>query len=70
MRLAQFPQLQQLTRSQKLKLAEELWLEAVDDSEPMSPQHRRLVDGRWKDYRAGKEKRISMAELEARVARR
>jgi putative addiction module component (TIGR02574 family) len=70
MTLAQFPQLQKLTRNQKLKLAEELWLAAVDDSKPMSAQHRRLVDGRWTAYRAGMVKRISMAELEARIARR
>jgi len=70
MTLAQFPQLQKLTKSQKLKLAEELWLSAVDDSKPISAEHRRLVDSRWRVYRAGKVKRISMAELEARIARR
>ena len=70
MTLAQFPQLQKLTKSQKLKLAEELWLSALDDSKPMSAQHRRMVDSRWSAYRAGEVKRISITELEARVARR
>lgn len=70
MALARFPELQNLTKRQKLKLAEELWLDAVDDGKKMTAQHRRLVDTRWGAYRAGKVKRISMAELEARVGRR
>ena len=70
MALAHFPELQKLTKSQKLRLAEELWLDAVDDGKRMSAKHRRLVDSRWTAYRAGKVKRISMAELEARVGRR
>lgn len=70
MALARFPELQKLTKNQKLKLAEELWLDAVDDPKKMSAKHRRLVDARWGAYRTGKVKRISMAELEARVGRR
>ena len=70
MALAHFPALQKLSKSQKLKLAEELWFAAVDDATPVSAAQRRLVDARWSAYRSGKAKRITMLELEARLARR
>ena len=70
MALAQFPELKKLPKRQKLKLAEELWREAVDDSLPVSADDRALLDSRWKAYRAGKAARISLQELERRVARK
>jgi putative addiction module component (TIGR02574 family) len=70
MALAQFPELKKLPKRQKLKLAEELWREAVDDSQPVSTDDRALLDSRWKAYRAGKVGRISLQELERRVARK
>ena len=70
MALARFPELQKLPRRQKLKLAEELWREAVDDSASVSVADRALLDSRWKAYRAGKVERISLEELERRVARK
>jgi hypothetical protein len=39
MTLTQFPDLQKLPKRQKLKLAEELWFAAVDDSAPVSADH-------------------------------
>ncbi len=53
-----------------MKLAEELWRAAVDDSLPVSAKDRALLDMRWKAYRGGKVNRISLAELERRVARK
>jgi putative addiction module component (TIGR02574 family) len=70
MTLAQFPELQKLPKRRKLELAEELWRNAVDDRAPVSVADRALLDSRWKDYRSGKLARISLAELERRVARR
>jgi hypothetical protein len=70
MKLAQFPQLQELTRGQKLELAEELWMAALEDTKTLSADHRRLVDERWSKYRAGKVKRLTMNELEQRMAKR
>lgn len=70
MALAQYPELRKLPKRQKLKLAEELWREAVDDSLPVRSDDRALLDSRWKAYRAGKVERISLEELERRVARR
>ena len=68
MALARFPELRKLPTRQKLKLAEELWREAVDDSVAVSADDRALLDSRWKAYRAGKVERISLQELERRVA--
>jgi putative addiction module component (TIGR02574 family) len=68
MALAQFPELRKLPARQKLKLAEELWRAAVDDSLPVSAKDRALLDSRWKAYRTGKADRISLEELERRVA--
>jgi putative addiction module component (TIGR02574 family) len=68
--LAQFPELRKLPKRQKFKLAEELWCAAVDDNLTVSAADRALLDSRWKAYRAGKSERISLAELERRVARK
>ncbi len=70
MALAQFPELRKLPKRQKLKLADELWRAAVDDRRPVSAEDRALLDSRWKAYRSGKVERISLEELERRVARR
>lgn len=70
MSLASFPQLQKLPKKQRLKLAEELWVSGIDDDVPVSPADRRLLDNRWRDYESGKLKRITLAELERRLAKR
>jgi putative addiction module component (TIGR02574 family) len=68
MGLAQFPELRKLPKRQKLKLAEELWCAAVDDTLPVSAQDRALLDSRWRAYRAGTAERIPLEELKRRVA--
>jgi len=70
MALAQFPELLNLPKRQKLKLADELWRAAVDDRRPVSAADRALLDSRWKAYRSGKAERITPSELEKRVSRR
>ena len=67
MSLASYPKLQKLPRSQKLKLADELWRAGVSDSMPVPAEQKKMLDSRWTAYRAGKAKRIDMAELERRV---
>ena len=67
MTLAQFPQLARLPKHQRMKLAEELWFSGVDDSAPVSALHRKILDERWRAYRAGRTARIPLAELERRV---
>ena len=70
MTLAQFPALQKLPKRKKLQLAEELWCAAVDDDVPVSGEDRAILESRWKAYRSGKMKRITLAELERRLARK
>jgi putative addiction module component (TIGR02574 family) len=69
MTLADFPQLQKLPKRQRFQLADALWLSGIDDAAPVSPAHKHLLDTRWQSYRAGQTKRITLAELERRLAR-
>jgi putative addiction module component (TIGR02574 family) len=68
--LAKFPELQKLSKRQRLKLAEELWFSGVDDSIPVESLDKKLLDDRWSAYQAGTTKRISLAELERRLRRK
>lgn len=68
--LARFPKLTKLPPRQRLELAEELWFSGIDDSVPLSRMERDILDERWKAYRAGKAKRISLDELERRLKRK
>ena len=70
MTLADFPQLKSLTKRQRLALAEELWLSSTDDRPPVSKARKRILDDRWSAYKAGESKRITLAELERRLARK
>jgi putative addiction module component (TIGR02574 family) len=70
MTLASFPELRKLPKKQRFKLAEELWLSGIGESLPVSLNQKKLLDERWEAYRAGKSKRISLAELERRVSRK
>jgi len=70
MTLADFPALKKLPKRQRLKLAEELWFSGVDDTLPVSPGHQMILNERWSDYQAGRARRISLAELERRLARK
>ena len=69
MTLAQFPELTKLPKRQRMKLGEELWFSAVDDSLSVSPAHKKILSERWAAYKAGKTKRITLPELERRLAR-
>lgn len=66
MTLANFPK---LPKRQRMKLAEELWFSGVDDSLPVNPAHKKILDERWTAYKSGKVKRITLPELERRLAR-
>lgn len=47
MTLALFPELTKLSKRQRMKLAEELWFSGVDDSLPVKPVHKKILDERW-----------------------
>lgn len=70
MKLASFPELKKLPREQKLKLADELWQAGVSDSMPVTGEQKRILEKRWADYKAGKAKRISLKELDRRLAQK
>lgn len=70
MTLASFPELKKLPARQRFELAEELWLSGIDDSLPVSPAQKKLLDARWAAYQSGAAKRITLAELERRVSRK
>jgi hypothetical protein len=68
--LANFPELTKLPKRQRMKLAEELWFSEVDDSLPVNhPTHKKILNERWAAYQAGSVKRITLSELERRLAR-
>ena len=56
-----------LPRSRALALANELGLSAMSDDLPVSAHHKRLLTRRWADFKAGRTKAISRAELEQRL---
>lgn len=68
MPLAHFPELTKLSKRQRMKLAEELWFSGVDDNLPVNPVHKKILDERWSAYKSGKVKRITLPELERRLA--
>jgi hypothetical protein len=68
MTLADFPALKKLSKRQRLKLAEELWFSGVDDDLPVCADHRAILNERWSAYQSGRAKRISLSELERRLA--
>jgi putative addiction module component (TIGR02574 family) len=70
MKLANYPELMKLPKSEKLKLADELWLAGISDAMPVPAEQARTLDARWASYRTGKTKRISMAELERRLKKK
>jgi hypothetical protein len=68
--LADFPALTKLPKRQRLKLAEELWFSGVDDSLPVSKRQQKILDERWSAYQKGRARRLSLSELEQRLARK
>jgi len=67
MPLADYPELQKLSRRAKNQLAEELWQAANADA-PVTAAQRRTLDSRWADYKSGKTQAISLTELKRRLA--
>lgn len=69
MTLADFPSLTRLPKRQRLKLAEELWFSGVDDDLAVRAEQKSELDGRWKAYKRGRIRRLSMQELTRRLGR-
>ncbi len=69
MTLASFPALKKLPNRKKLELADALWQAGISDATPVTTKQKKLLAARWADYQAGKSKRISIAEMEQRLAK-
>lgn len=68
--LAAFPELARLSKAKRLKLADELWMASIGDDTPVPKWHQETLDQRWKDYQAGKTKRLTLKQLEQRLEKR
>lgn len=68
--LTEFPELARLSKTRRLKLADELWMSGIADDTPVPQWHQETLDQRWKDYQAGKTKRLTLKQLEQRLAKR
>jgi len=53
-----------------LQLADELWMSGISDDASVPQWHQETLDQRWKDYQAGKTKRLTLKQLEQRLAKR
>jgi hypothetical protein len=67
--LADFPELARLPKARRMKLADELWMSGIGDETRVPQWHQETLDQRWQDYRAGKTKRLTLKELEGRLAK-
>ncbi len=57
-----------LPKRERLKIAECLWLSAIDEAKiPVPEEHKRILKTRLADYQSGKSKPISHEELLRRV---
>ena len=69
MTLANFHDLQRLSRPARLKIAAELWDSAVSDSLPVPTSHRTLLRDRRAAYNRGETPTLTMAELKRSIRR-
>ena len=57
-----------LPKRKRLEIAESLWLSVADEEKmPVPDSHKKVLDARLADYRSGKTKPISHAELMRRL---
>ena len=69
MSLTDFPELARLSKAKRMKLADELWMSSVGDSSQVPRWHQETLDQRWSDYQNGKTKRLTLRQLEQRLAK-
>ena len=68
--LAAFPELARLSKARRLQLADELWMSGISDDASVPQWQQETLDQRWKDYQSGKTKRLTLKQLEQRLAKR
>lgn len=58
----------QLPKRKRLEIAESLWLSVADEEKMAMPEsHKKVLDARLADYRAGKTRPVSHDELMRRL---
>jgi putative addiction module component (TIGR02574 family) len=62
------PELLRLPKKRRMEIAARLWASVEEEADtPVPAAHRAILDKRLADYRSGKSKPISVAELMRRV---
>ena len=64
---AQTNAFKKLSDRQKVAFLKKLLLDAASDKSPVPANHQKTLDERWHDYKAGKIKKLNLAELERRL---
>ena len=69
MRLADFPDVQDLPVRQKLELVDELWLSMTPESESLdvSDYEKELLDQRWQDFLRDPKSALTLDELQQKM---
>jgi len=69
--IEKIPDIQKLTPEEKAILADELWAEAgySEDDFPLSDEHIKLLEERWKHYLEHPETASTWEEVKARITR-
>ena len=70
MTLANFPELQRLSRPARLKIAAELWDSAASDALPVPASHKVLLRDRRAAYVRGGATTLTLQELKGSIRRR
>jgi putative addiction module component (TIGR02574 family) len=69
MTLVDFPELKRLPRKQRLKIAEELWDSAANDSLPVPESHKQTIRSRRAAFERGELGTVTMDELRRSIRR-
>ena len=72
MTLQEIPQIQQLTKEEKLQLVGDLWddIAALPDDLPVSDEEKALLDKRWKAHSESLQDALTLEDFKKRLAER
>jgi putative addiction module component (TIGR02574 family) len=68
--LSQIPQIQELTKEEKLQLVEDLWdaIAALPDDLPVSDEEKALLDKRWRTHSESPADSLTLEDFKKRLA--
>ncbi|MGA3172070.1 MAG: addiction module protein [Chthoniobacteraceae bacterium] len=72
MTLNRIPEIQRLSKQEKLQLVGDLWDEiaTMPDDMPVSQEEAQLLDQRWKSYMDSPEKALTLEDFKKRMSER